>query len=137
MLLPYESHIPSGYGFLFSIQHMETTIQTINAIQQLDLADQGIYQVRINFEDESISLTFAVYDEKADEDRLYPFVFDQTADLQLDMDLRAFYNMQIETCELITLDDGRYWLKMVVYQGHGLRTGHLNFTFADCAQDES
>ncbi|WP_431435686.1 hypothetical protein [Chitinophaga caseinilytica] len=127
----------TGMASLFSIQNMETTIQTIAAIQQLSLADQGIYQLRFNFEDESIALTFAVYDEKSDEDRLYPFVFDQTADLQLDMDLRSFYNLQIETCELIHLDDGRYWLKMVVYQGHGLRTGHLNFTFADCAQDEA
>ncbi|WP_341838277.1 hypothetical protein WJU16_10545 [Chitinophaga pollutisoli] len=116
---------------------METTIQTIAAIQKLDLRDQGIFQLKINFEDETIAVTLAVYDEKSDEDRLYPFVFDQTADLQLDMDLRAFYNMQIETCEVILLDDGRYWLKMVVYQGHGLRTGHLNFTFADCAQDEN
>lgn len=127
----------AGMASLFSIQIMETTIQTIAAIQQLDLHDQGIYQLRINFEDETIALTLAVYDEKADEDRLYPFVFDQTADLQLDMDLRAFYNMQIDSCEVILLDDGRYWLKMVVYQGHGLRTGHFNFTFADCAQDEN
>ncbi len=126
-----------GICFSFSIQNMETTVQTIAVIQQLDLADQGIFQLKINFEDETIALTLAVYDEKADEDRLYPFVFDQTADLQLDMDLRAFYNMQIESCEVITLDDGRYWLKMVVYQGHGLRTGHFNFTFADCAQDEN
>lgn len=116
---------------------METTIQTIAAIQKLELHDQGIFQLNINFEDETIALTFAVYDEEADEDRLYPFVFDQTADLQLDMDLRAFYNMQIDSNEVILLDDGRYWLKMVVYQGHGLRTGHLNFTFAACAQDES
>lgn len=116
---------------------METTIQTIAAIQKLDLRDEGIYQLKINFEEETIALTLAVYDEQSDEDRLHPFVFDQTADLQLDMDLRAFYNMQIETCEVVLLDDGRYWLKMVVYQGHGLRTGHLNFTFADCAQDEN
>ncbi len=126
-----------GVASLFSIQIMDTTSQTIAAIQQLDLQDEGIFQLKINFEDETIAITFAVYDEASDEDRLYPFVFDQTADLQLDMDLRAFYNMQIETNEVAVLDDGRYWLKMVVYQGHGLRTGHLNFTFAACAQDDN
>ncbi|WP_157760845.1 hypothetical protein [Chitinophaga caeni] len=105
---------------------------TIDELRKLELHDQCIEHIEIDFDEEVIRISFSIFVDIGLDDAIIIFEFDGIRRLAITMDLKEFVYLQIYSHELITMPGGEFSLRILMLQGPSEPSADLSFIFKRC-----